>query len=46
MIMDVNNNNLILNSRDKLTFKADTNADPTSNLFSISVSYVLEDKLE
>jgi hypothetical protein len=41
-IMDVNNNNLILNSRDILTFKEDTNADSTSNLFSIIITYVLD----
>jgi hypothetical protein len=40
-IMDVNNDNLILNSRNILTFQADTNAIETANLFIISISYVL-----
>ena len=40
-IVDVNNDNLIFNSRNILTFQADTNATETANLFIISISYVL-----
>ena len=44
VIMNVNNDKLLANTREPsvLTFKPDPNADANANLFSISMSYVLE----